>query len=165
MTSNNLNISSQAKSESRNPFAKKTAGAAAIGSPSQSGIVFDSIKSNSDKASSTSKELSGFGQRKIVLNNSERMKKKEKENRSVNCNDQLKGFQLYFVENKSSFSDEEAALTQWKSLDKSQKESYKTARIPRPEAEQGKRKRSNSGDEESKKIKTSQKLSGFAFTD
>ena len=163
MTSNNLNISSQAKSESRNPFAKKTAGAAAIGSPSQLGIVFDSIKS--DKPCSTSKELSGFGQRRIILNNTDKVKKKEKENRSVNCNEQLKGFQLYFAENKASFSDEEAALTQWKSLDKSLKESFKTARLPRPEAEQGKRKRSNSGDEESKKIKTSQKLSGFTFTD
>jgi len=165
-TSNNLNITSQGKFESRNPFAKKAAGAAGIGSPSQSGIVFDSIKTVKSDTSSGNKELSGFGQRKIILNNSDKMKKtqKEKENRSENGQDQLKGFQLYFAENKATFSDEEAALSQWKSLDKASKESFKAARVPRSGAEQGKRKRSDSGDGADKKIKTSQKLAGFAFT-
>ena len=165
-TSNNLNITSQGKFESRNPFAKKAAGAAGIGSPSQSGIVFDSIKTAKGDTSSSNKELSGFGQRRIILNNSDKMKKtqKEKENRSENGQDQLKGFQLYFAENKATFSDEEAALSQWKSLDKASKESFKTARVPRSGAEQGKRKRSDSGDGADKKIKTSQKLAGFAFT-
>ena len=168
-SSNKLNISSQGKFESRNPFAKKVAGASAMGSPSQSGIVFDSIKAKSGSTSSGTNELSGFGQRRIILNNTDKTKKtqKEKENRNENVQEasaQLKGFQLYFAENKASFCDEESALTQWKSLDKVAKESYKVARVPRS-SEQGKRKRSDSGDGEGKKIKTSQKLAAFAFTD
>ena len=165
-----LNITSQGKMESRNPFVKKAPGAAATGSPSQSGIVFDSLKSDKSSSSSGGKELSGFGQRKIVLSTQDKSKKKptvipkEKENRSENGQDQLKGFQLYFAENKSSFPDEEAALAQWKTLDKATKEGFKVARVPGAGADQGKRKRSDSGEAEGKKIKTSQKLAGFAFT-
>ena len=173
--STGLNITSQGKQESRNPFAKKVAGAGTIGSPSQSGIVFDSLKMN--KPAATTNERSGFGQRKIVLNTQDKSKKnalakpsinKEKENRSNNTEGLLKGFQLYFAENKNSYEDESSALMSWKSLDKSVKDSYQEPRIPN--TGDNKRKREGSdGDsvDDGKKLKsgatTKQKLSGFAF--
>ena len=171
---NNLNITSQGKQESRNPFAKKTA-AASVSSPSQSGIVFDSLKSERSSLINN-REKSGFGQRKIVLNNQDKTKKtvpakgglfaKEKENRSENTTSQLKGFQLYYAENKDNFDDESSALVKWKSLDKSSKDSYQVPRLPN--TDQAKRKRSEDDDlGHDKRVKsdtnTKQKLAGFAF--
>merc|ERR1712198_230111 len=134
-----LNITSQGRHESRNPFAKKGSGSLVAGSPSQSGIVFDSLKV-ANPSPSGAKEMTGFGQRKIVLSNQEKSKKsgtkqqtiKEKENRGENCDstEKLKGFQLFLAENKNSFQDEAGALMQWKSMDKIIKDSYQEARIP-----------------------------------
>jgi len=179
-SSNAFNITTQGKQESRNPFAKKVAnsGSTGPGSPSQSGIVFDSLKvDKGSTGSSNNKEVSGFGQRKIVLNTQDKLKQskktlipKEKENRSDNSQGAIKGFQLYFAENKDSFDDEGSALTQWKTLDKLTKEGYQVPRIPNT-GDGAKRKREGSdGDvgDDGKKLKTGvnakQKLAGFAFS-
>jgi len=171
-----LNITSQGRHESRNPFAKKVSGSLVAGSPSQSGIVFDSLKV-ANPSPSGAKEMTGFGQRKIVLSNQEKSKKsgvkqqtiKEKENRGENCEstDKLKGFQLFLAENKNSFQDEAGALMQWKSMDKITKDSYQEARIPVIGDNKRKREASDGDVDEGKKMKSSntkQKLSNFAFS-
>ena len=97
-------------------------------------------------------------------------KEKEKENREENGQgEMLKGFQLYMAENKESFNgDQEAALTQWKGMDKDAKDKYKVARIANVGGEGVKRKREGEDEVEEKKLKIStgsskQKLAGFAF--
>ena len=186
-----LNISSQSRQEARNPFAKKPAGAGGVGSPSQAGIVFDSLKAErSGGLSPGVKEKTGFGQRKIVLVNKEKQRsatkqpliaRGEKENRSGNGGGEvLKGFQLYFAENKNQFASEEEGLTSWKGLEKEVKESYKTPRVAvvgGGGGEAAKRKRRGSGDGEAdteaddKKARLSsstgtakERLAGFAFS-
>ena len=185
-----LNIPSQSRQEARNPFAKKSVGAGAVGSPSQAGIVFDSLKAErSGGLSPGVKEKTGFGQRKIVLVNKEKQRsatvtkqplgaRGEKENRSGNGGGEvLKGFQLFFAENKHQFESEEEGLVSWKGLEKEVKESYKVARAVGAGGENGKRKRGGSGDGEAdteaddKKARLStstgtakQKLAGFAFS-
>jgi len=176
-----VNISTQGRQESRNPFAKRVAGGGNTGSPSQ-GIVFDSLEAEKVK-SSPSGERTGFGQRKVM--GMEKAKRpllpkapliaKEKENREENGQGELlKGFQLYLAENRDSFSCEqdkvqELALTQWKGMDKELKDKYKEARLPVRSGEGGKRKRSEEDDDaEGKKMKAGsgtakQKLAGFAF--
>ena len=187
-----LNISSQSRQEARNPFAKKPAGAGAVGSPSQAGIVFDSLKAERSGLAPGMKEKTGFGQRKIVLvKNKEKQRtaakqpliaRGEKENRSGNGGgggEVLKGFQLYFAENKNQFASEEEGLTSWKGLEKEVKESYKTPRVAvvGGAGEAAKRKRRGSGDGEAdteaedKKVRLSsstgtakERLAGFAFS-
>ena len=187
-----LNISSQSRQEARNPFAKKPAGAGGVGSPSQAGIVFDSLKAERSGLSPGMKEKTGFGQRKIVLvNNKEKQRsaakqpliaRGEKENRSGNGGgggEVLKGFQLYFAENKNQFGSEEEGLTSWKGLEKEVKESYKVPRVAvvGGGVEATKRKRRGSGDGEAdteaddKKARLStstgtakERLAGFAFS-
>lgn len=173
-----VNISTQGKQENRNPFAKRVGGGGVTGSPSQSqGIVFDSLEASKIKSTPTS-ERPGFGQRRVVgLEKSKRpgivkqpLIAKEKENREENGQgEMLKGFQLYMAENKESFNgDQEAALTQWKGMDKDAKDKYKVARIANVGGEGVKRKREGEDEVEEKKLKIStgsskQKLAGFAF--
>ena len=73
----------------------------------------------------------------------------------------LAGFQLYQAEQTSTGQEE--ALSKWKALSREEKDKYKLARLPNIAGE--KRKRSD-GDErdEGKKVKTSSKLAGFAFS-
>ena len=178
-----LNIPTQSFIERRNPFAKKPVGASSVGSPSQTGIVFDGLKAErSGLGSPGIKEKSGFGQRKFVLVTKEKPRsatkqpliaRGEKENRSGNGGGEvLKGFQLFYAENKTQFDNEEEALTHWKGLDKDLKETYKLARVAVISGEAAKRKRGDSsdGEEEDKKARlsastgtTKQKLAGFAF--
>ena len=178
-----LNIPSQSLQERRNPFAKKPVGAGSVGSPSQTGIVFDGLKAGrSGLGSPGIKEKTGFGQKKFVLVSKEKPRsankqpliaRGEKENRSGNGGGEvLKGFQLYFAENKNQFDSEEEALTRWKGLEKEVKETYKVARVAVVSGEAAKRKRggSDEGEAEDKKARlststgtTKQKLSGFAF--
>ena len=167
---------SQATPGSRNPFAKKVeGGGGAVGSPS-AGIVFDSIKSSSS-SSLPPPERTGFGQRKIsglqkrpaglVRPKQSVVTVKEKENQDGNQHSReggaglLAGFQLYQAEQASTGQEE--ALSKWKALSREEKDKYKLARLPNIAGE--KRKRSD-GDErdEGKKVKTSSKLAGFAFS-
>ena len=179
----NLNITSQSVERKRNPFAKRPAGGESVAGPSQSGIVFDSL-ATAGRSGSAVKEKTGFGQRKVVLVSKEKRSSaskqplipKEKENRTDNVQVQggggeLKGFQLYFAENRGKFGSEEEGLTQWKGLEKEVKESYKVARVPNTEAGKRKRGGSEETDTEDKKVKLSatpgsakQKLAGFAFS-
>jgi len=174
-----LNISTQGRQETRNPFAKRAASSTPISSPSQ-GIVFDSIQSPSNNGTPLP-EKSGFGQRKILNVDSARrpmMSKqpliaKEKENKSDNnqVGEMLKGFQLFLAENKEMFNseDQQLALSKWKSMGREEKEKFKEPRIPNSSKDNGKRKRSeDEAVDDSKKIKpsgagTKQKLAGFAF--
>ena len=183
-----LNLHSPDRERKRNPFAKQAAGGESVGSPSQSGIVFDSLKADTTGAPAGGRERTGFGQRKILLVTKDRPRSstskqplisKEKENRTDNGQGVgggavLKGFQLYFAENKNQFESEEEGLTQWKGLEKEVKESYKVPRVPVTGPEACKRKRGDSGDSEGdaddKKVRLStltgsakQKLAGFAF--
>ena len=180
-----LPIYSQRREEKRNPFAKKLVGAGSVGSPSQSGIVFDSLKAGRIGLGSPGiKEKSGFGQRKFVLHTKTKEKPRsaskqpliargEKENRSANGGGEvLKGFQLYWAENKDDFDNEGDALKQWKLLEKEEKESYKVGREIGAGGEAAKRKRGGSGDgeddteAEDKKARlstTKERLAGFAF--
>ena len=180
-----LNIMSPDRERARNPFAKRLAGTGGAGSPSQSGIVFDSLEESQSGISPGVKEKTGFGQRKIVLVKKDKSSSttskqslitKEKENRNSNGvggGSLLKGFQLYFAENKDKFDSEADALIQWKGLEKEVKETYKVARVAGSAGEAGKRKRGGSEDTEGedKKVKLSsgtgaakQKLAGFAFS-
>jgi len=180
----NLNIFSQSTEKKRNPFAKRPAKGESVASPSQSGIVFDSL-ATAGLSGSGVKQKTGFGQRKVVLVTKEKTRssaskqpliQKEKENRTDNVHGAagaLKGFQLYFAENRTKFENEDEGLTQWKGLEKEEKESYKIARVPNIGGEAGKRKRGESeeADTEEKKAKLSatpgsakQKLAGFAFS-
>jgi len=181
-----VNISTQGRQENRNPFAKKVGGGGVMGSPSQSqGIVFDSLEAEKVKSSPTSGERTGFGQRRFAGLGQEKAKRpgvakqpliaKEKENRENGQGEVLKGFQLFLAENKDNFSGDqdkvqEDALTQWKGLDKDEKDKYKVARAPSAGGDGGKRKRSQEDEDlEGKKMKTAngstkQKLAGFAFS-
>ena len=180
----NLNIFSQSIEKKRNPFAKRPAIGESTAGPSQSGIVFDSL-ATAGLSGSGVKQKTGFGQRKVVLVTKEKTRssaskqpliQKEKENRTDNVQGAagaLKGFQLYFAENRTKFENEDEGLTQWKGLEKEEKESYKVARVPNIGGEAGKRKRGGSEevDTEEKKVKLSatpgsakQKLAGFAFS-
>jgi len=176
-----VNITTQGRQESRNPFAKRVSNSPAVGSPGQ-GIVFDSIEAEKAK-SPNSNERTGFGQRRIAgmdkakrpLVSKQPLIVKEKENRDENGQGEcLKGFQLFLAENRDDFEGEnekvqELALTQWKSMDKVAKEKYKEPRKPVRCGDGSKRKRSQ--DDESsdeKKLKsndssTKQKLASFAF--
>jgi len=176
-----VNISTQGRQETRNPFAKRVAGGGNVGSPGQGqGIVFDSLEAEKVRSPVGS---GGFGQKKVV--GMEKAKRplltkapliaKEKENREENGQgEMLKGFQLFLAENRDSFSGEqdrvqELALTQWKSMEKELKDKYKEARVPVKGGDNGKRKRSQDEDDvEGKKLKANsatpkQKLAGFAF--
>jgi len=181
-----VNISTQGRQENRNPFAKRVGGGNVVGSPSQ-GIVFDGVEAEKGKSSPASVERGGFGQRKIIGFGPDKTKRtgltkqpliaKEKENRDENGQEgMLKGFQLYLAENRETFIGEkdkiqEVALSQWKGLEKDEKDKYKVARLPCTNSakDDGKRKREEGDDEsDGKKVKvsngsTKQKLAGFAF--
>ena len=126
----------------------------------RSGIVFDDI-AKKDVIKSAGKTKSTFGDRKIeskltppskVMPSNRILslpKKKDKENKTDNLKDEkqepLKGFLLFFEENSQKISEDENildsnelrenCLKRWQEMTKSEKEGYKTPRLPKRKRE------------------------------
>ena len=146
-----------------NPFKKSTTPTLSVtASGGRSGIVFDDMAKKDVIKSSIGKSKSTFGDRKKFdakqspspISTSRMVslpKKKDKENKTDNLkkedeNKPLKGFLLWFEENSQKVSEKENILNQdtlrdhclklWQDMSKSDKESYKTPRLPKRKREE-----------------------------